>query len=176
MFQALEEDLARPLRFQDFDRSRQRMLGYESNPSRFKAYHMFLSGRDMARLGLLMVNGGVWNGRQVVPSAWVKESTALQVRASDMHDGGGSGYGYLWWIPSESRRGPAWEGSFYAQGHFGQQILCLPAVDMVIVHRRAVPDELAIARNLGWTKARIPDVSGEQSLKIADAALAALRG
>ena len=59
VFQALEADLARPLQFQDFDRSRQRMLGYDDpKTSRYKAYQLFLSGRDMARLGVLMVNRG----------------------------------------------------------------------------------------------------------------------
>ena len=122
------------------------MLGYESNPSRYKAYHMFLSGRDMARLGVVMANGGKWNGQQVIPADWVKTSTALHFPLPDL------GYGYLWWKPSQGRKGPAWANSFLANGHYGQFILVLPAIDTVIVHRRAVPDELAIARNLGRTE------------------------
>jgi CubicO group peptidase (beta-lactamase class C family) len=62
IFEALDTDLAGPLQMQDFQRSRQRMMGYE-NQSRYLAYHMFLSGRDMARLGLLMARGGQWNRR-----------------------------------------------------------------------------------------------------------------
>lgn len=172
VFQALEEDLARPLQFEDFDRDRQRMLGYESNPSRYKAYHMFLSGRDMARLGLVMVNGGVWNGRQVIPAAWVKESTALYVKGADMGRDASSGYSYLWWKPSEGRRGPEWEGSYLANGNFGQYILALPAIDTVIVHRRAVTDEFAIARNTGRTKAS-PAGGSANFLALADLVVAA---
>jgi CubicO group peptidase (beta-lactamase class C family) len=151
VFQALHEDLALPLQFQDFALARQRMLGYQNNPSRYKAYHLFLSARDMARLGLLMVNGGAWSGRQVVPAPWVKESTALHVKAGTMGTRTALGYGYLWWKPSEDRTSAPWADSFLAQGNFGQFILGLPAVDIVMVHRRSVTDEFAIARNLGKT-------------------------
>lgn len=154
VFRALDEDLARPLQFQDFDINRQRMLGYQSDPSRYKAYHMFLSGRDMARLGLVMVNGGVWNGKQIIPATWVEESTAVHVKGPDMQDPkAGIGYAYLWWKPSEGRTGARWKDSYLANGNFGQYILGLPAIDTVIVHRRAVTDQFAIARNLGKTKA-----------------------
>ena len=47
------------------------MMGFE-NQSRFLAYHLFLSARDMARLGLVMARGGDWNGRQIVPATWVR--------------------------------------------------------------------------------------------------------
>ncbi len=168
VFQAFAEDLAGPLQMQDFDPARQRMLGYEANPPRFKAYHMFLSARDMARLGLLMINGGRWNGKQIVPEAWIAESTALRVKAEDVAANSPLGYAYLWWVPSESRKGPAWVGAFQASGNFGQAILCLPAIDTVVVQRRAVPDELAIARNLGRTRIEPPSVSAADRLRIAD--------
>ena len=82
-----------------------------------------------------------------------------------------SGYGYLWWLPSDSRIGPAWVGSHLANGNFGQHILCLPAIDTVIVHRRAVTDEFAIARNLGRTNAS-PAGGNVDFMKIADTILA----
>ena len=176
VFKALAEDLAVPLQFQDFDAARQRMLGYQSDPSRYKAYHMFLSGRDMARLGVLMINGGRWNGREVIPAAWVKESTALHVKAADMAvQSGGIGYGYLWWKPSDGRKGAEWVDSFLANGNFGQFILGLPALDTVIVHRRAVTDEFAIARNLGKTQGSPAggNVSATDFLSIADIIVAA---
>ena len=58
---ALRDQLAIPLGFEDFDRGRQRMLGYPDR-SRFLAYHMFLSGRDMARVGLLGCAAGAGTG------------------------------------------------------------------------------------------------------------------
>jgi CubicO group peptidase (beta-lactamase class C family) len=175
VFHALEYDLARPLGFQDFDMTRQRMLGYKTNPSRYKAFHMFLSARDMARLGLVMVNGGLWNNTAVVPRAWVVDSTTLRVPVSRMDRPGSTGYGYLWWIPTESRSAPEWRSAFMANGNYGQYILGLPALELVIVHRRAVTDEFAIARNLGESNASPAGggVSADDFLRIADQIVAA---
>jgi CubicO group peptidase (beta-lactamase class C family) len=174
VFAALEQDLARPLGFQDFDPARQRMMGYQ-NQSRYLAYHLFLSARDMARLGLLMARGGSWNGRQLIPADWVKESTKVRVTAAATGRGSELGYAYLWWIP-ESRTGPEWAGSFMASGQFGQYILVLPAIDSVIVHRRAVTDEFAIARNLGKTQFYPQPVTSSEFLKVADLIVAARAG
>jgi CubicO group peptidase (beta-lactamase class C family) len=173
VFAALEQDLARPLGFQDYDPARQRMMGYE-NQSRYLAYHMFLSARDMARLGLLMARNGNWNGQQIVPAAWVKESTTQYVSPGAVGRGGEVGYSYLWWTPT--RTGAPWAGSFMASGQFGQYILVLPAIDTVIVHRRAVTDEFAIARNLGKTKFMPPPVTASAFLKVADLLLAPKAG
>jgi CubicO group peptidase (beta-lactamase class C family) len=169
VFNALAEDLAGPLQFEDFDINRQRMLGYVPPTSKFLAYHLFLSNRDMGRLGLCMINGGRWNGKQVVPEAWVKESTATHVIEANKENG----YGYLWWLPSHGRNSSEWAGSFVANGHFGQYIVALPALDLVVVHRRAVADEYAIARNTGRAEY---DAPGTVSiLPIVDKVVAALK-
>lgn len=176
VFQALAEDLAGPLQLEDFQPERQRMLAFPNAPSRYKSYQMFLSPRDLARLGLLMVNQGVWNGRPVIPPEWVRESTRLHVKGSDMANRTSLlGYGYMWWIPSESRKGPEWIDSYLAFGRFGQFILGLPAIDTVIVHQRAVTDEFAIALNTGPMNA-LPaggNFGAPDFLAIVDAVLAA---
>jgi CubicO group peptidase (beta-lactamase class C family) len=159
---------------QDFQRSRQRMMGYE-NQSRYLGYHMFLSGRDMARLGLVMLRGGKWNGREIIPAAWVKESTREYWKPAQLHGpfrDGPAGYGYLWWTPS-SRTSPEWKDAFSANGNFGQYILVLPALDMVIVHRRAVTDEYTIARNLGKTDVVPTRTTLSDFLKVADVIVSA---
>jgi len=171
VFAALAQDLVAPLQMQDFQLPRQRMMGFE-NQSRYLAYHLFLSARDMARIGLVMARGGNWNGQQLVPADWVRESTKLRVPADAVGRGGGLGYGYLWWIPT-TRTTPQWAGAFMASGQFGQFILVLPAIDMVIVHRRAVTDEYAIARNLGKTEFEPTRVLAPDFLKIADMIVAA---
>jgi CubicO group peptidase (beta-lactamase class C family) len=174
IFDALAQDLAAPLGMQDFDRKRQRMMGFTKN-SRYLAYHMFLSGRDMARLGLLMARGGTWNGKQIIPAAWVKESTQPRVPASAVGRGGELAYGYLWWAPV-TRSAPAWAGAFLMSGNFGQYVLVLPAIDTVIVHRRAVTDDYAVARNLGKTKHEPVRVTASDFLKLADMIVAARAG
>ena len=167
VFEGFAKSLAAPLLLQDFDPARQRMLGDPAS-SRFLAYHFFLSGRDMARLGLLMVRGGQWQGQQVIPADWVTQSTSLIVPVGELHGApakGTLGYGYLWWIPV-NRPGSQWQGAFLANGNYGQFILGLPALDMVIVHRRAVSDAFAIARNLGQDNSNPPGVSAEQFMSL----------
>ena len=175
VFKAFEEDFAGPMGLQDFDPSRQRMMGYEGT-SRYLAYHFFLSGRDMARLGLTMVRNGRWANAQIVPADWVQESTRIHVPADRMNESTKSriaGYSYLWWIPVVTKDTPEWQGAFVAAGHFGQFILCLPELDMVFVNRRAIPDDLAIARNDGSFKEELPAVTMEQFLSVADQFIAA---
>ena len=171
VFNALNDDLAKPLQLQDYTVARQRMMGFE-NQSKYLAYHLFLSARDMARLGLLMARGGNWNGQQVVPAQWVKESTQQRVKPEDVGRGADLGYAYLWWIPA-NRTGPEWAGSYMMSGQFGQFVLVMPAIDTVIVHRRAVTDEYAVQRNLGKTSFEPSRVLGPDFLKLADMVLAA---
>lgn len=83
----------------------------------------------------------------------------------------GLGYAYLWWIPTSSD--PAFKGAYLMNGNFGQFVLCLPAIDTVIVHRRAVTDEFAIARNQGKTTYEPTKVSAGDFMKIAESVVAA---
>jgi CubicO group peptidase (beta-lactamase class C family) len=88
--------------------------------------------RDMARFGLLYLNGGNYNGNQLVPSDWVDDSLEVYSTTTysneilnSMHQ---LQYGYLWWS--------ATSGSHrynYAWGHGGQLIFVLADLDMVIV-------------------------------------------
>lgn len=147
VLEAFETSLAGPLGFEDHDPRRQRLLG-DVRRSAIPAFHFFLSARDLARVGLLLLAGGEWEGRQLVPADWLAESLRPHVLREDMPPGTGFGtcdYGYLWWLPREHAAG--WRGAALAAGNFGQFLLVLPEVDAVIVHRRHVSDEFAIARN-----------------------------
>lgn len=138
IYDALEADLVRPLGMRDFDRSRHRRTG-DASQSIHLAYHMHLSTRDMARIGYLMLREGNWNGRQIVPRDWVHESTRPITRREEMNPperrDGPFGYGYLWWVFDDPSLGPAYEGAFTALGAYGQQILVMPALDLVVVHK-----------------------------------------
>ena len=123
VFDAVAEDLAGPLGFEDFDPARQRLLG-RPELSRHLAHHLFLSARDLARIGLLVADGG----RGLIPSDWLRESTSPQPK----------NYGYLWWI---------FPPGILAAGAFGQYLLVLPKEGLVIVHRVSLADDVAIARN-----------------------------
>jgi CubicO group peptidase (beta-lactamase class C family) len=136
VFDALGEDVAEPLGFQDFDLGRQQLLG-RPDQSVHLAHHFFLSGRDLGRIGQVMLRGGRWGDRQVVPSEWVAASTTQHV---GLDAGAPMGYGYLWWIPPVLPK-----GSFLAIGNWGQYLLGIPP-ETVVVHQRAVSDGLVAAR------------------------------
>jgi CubicO group peptidase (beta-lactamase class C family) len=80
-----------------------------------------LTPRDMAKLGYLYLHDGMWDGRQIVPAAWVRNSTRPHIQAS-----GPLKYGYQWWISPL--------GHWYAAlGRFGQSIFVAPSLDLVVV-------------------------------------------
>jgi hypothetical protein len=104
IYDALQSDLAQPIQMQDFDRAKQAKITHpgESHPE----YAMYLSTRDMARLGLLMLRNGNWNGKQVIPENWVQGSTGVWTPFEEMNPpylralGAPErwGFGLMWWV------------------------------------------------------------------------------
>ncbi|MFH0944215.1 MAG: serine hydrolase [Planctomycetota bacterium] len=142
IYDALEQDLAVPIGMQDFDRSAQEKSGDESR-SEHMAYHMWLSTRDMARLGLLMLRHGNWNGEQVVPKEWAERICSVVTPNAEMNPEstrkGPFGYGYMWWVWDGEGTPELLKGAYSGMGAFGQFITVIPALDMVVAHKTAVP-------------------------------------
>jgi CubicO group peptidase (beta-lactamase class C family) len=94
-------------------------IGMESSPyyltdgrgTAFVLGGLNMSTRDFARFGQLFLQDGQWQGRQVVPAAWVAESTRPQANTRS----GATRYGFQWWIPADGT-----EGEFLARGIYGQ--------------------------------------------------------
>jgi CubicO group peptidase (beta-lactamase class C family) len=87
-----------------------------------------LRSRDLAKIGQLVLNGGNWNGRQIVSQKWVKESTSAHIGPASLI----YFYGYQWWLGRslvEGREVP-W---ICAMGHGGQRFFAVPALDLVAV-------------------------------------------
>jgi CubicO group peptidase (beta-lactamase class C family) len=122
VFEALDDDLAKPLQFEDFNKARDTQFWFEPQ-SEHPAYLMRLSAGDMARIGLLMARDGKWKDQQIVSAGWVTEST----RSYSDTGNPGRGYGYLWWVR------PGTHG-YSANGHKGQILIVNPASDVIIVH------------------------------------------
>lgn len=89
-----------------------------------------LRARDLAKLGLLYLNLGGWDGAEIVPADWVRASTEprITVVPQDASERPPVCYGYLWWLRPQQRL-----GSFMAVGHGGQFIYALPDLDLVVV-------------------------------------------
>jgi CubicO group peptidase (beta-lactamase class C family) len=147
IYDLFTDDVAVPIGLQDWDSTPGAQMSFVRNDtklSRHPAHHFVLSTRDMARIGYLMLRGGKWKDRQVIPTSWVARSSRVVTSAMDVERTSpfisGLGYGYLWWVfdPAASARTPL-EGAFTASGAFGQYITVVPKLDMVIAHKTAVP-------------------------------------
>ncbi len=144
--------MAIPIGMQDYDLKRQKKttdMPYSVHPM----YHMYLSTRDMARLGLLMLRRGDWNGKRLIADQWIEYMTEIITHANDIfpmslrytNTIGPSrwGYGRMWWVWDQPKyprtRGFFRPGDFYgayqAWGLGGQFITILPFHDMVIAHK-----------------------------------------
>jgi CubicO group peptidase (beta-lactamase class C family) len=84
---------------------------------------LHLHPRDMAKIGCLWLEGGVWRGRRIVSRDWVESSTKGRVAA-----GGDVDYGYGWWVFKGKRA-----GLYEANGRGGQRISVLPEKRVVVV-------------------------------------------
>lgn len=107
------------------------------------AYGLNLRTEDVAKLGLLYLQRGTWNGRQLLPAAWVDEATARQTsNGSSPTSDWDQGYGYQFWRSRHGYRG---------DGAFGQYMLVLPQYDAVVVITSGVRDMQAVM-NLVWDR------------------------
>ncbi|MCC8941463.1 beta-lactamase family protein [Bradyrhizobium sp. Arg68] len=90
-----------------------------------------LRPRDAARIGQLVLNGGTWNGRQIVSEDWIAQSIAPRFQAVG-YFGGTLFYGYQWWIGRSLSEGKEvrWVGAF---GWGGQRIIIVPDLDLVMM-------------------------------------------
>lgn len=81
--------------------------------------------RDFVKFGQLMLDGGRWNGRQILPEAWAKRSVAPLIPLRTHR------YGYLWWVMEVPYRGRKLQ-IVSANGNGGQVIASIPELGMVI--------------------------------------------
>jgi CubicO group peptidase (beta-lactamase class C family) len=98
---------------------------------------LVISARDEARFGYLLLRQGRWNGRQLVPAAWIKQATTRGPVGPD--------YGYLWWLNTERKAWPDAPASSFAALGAGQNTVWVdPEHDLVIVWRwhNGSPNEL----------------------------------
>ncbi len=91
------------------------------------------TARDLARLGQLWLDDGVWQGRRLLPAGWVATMTSPAGPQPEK----GPGYGATLWLFGPAQGLPA--GSYAAQGNRGQYVMVVPAARLVVVRRGEDP-------------------------------------
>ncbi|MCA1778832.1 MAG: beta-lactamase family protein [Xanthomonadaceae bacterium] len=93
---------------------------------------MFISARDHARFGLLMLNRGLWDGRRLMPDDWFDRiRQPVPVRED---------YGLLWWLNTDRQAIPAAPESAYWAAGFGGNYLYIDECNDLVVVLRWIPD------------------------------------
>jgi len=90
---------------------------------------IYITPRDMAKFGYLFLKKGMWNGTRIISEEWVNNSFQNHITppVNWAYD-----YGYLWWLRRYYAGGRTYN-SFNAEGWGGQQIIIIPAENMVVV-------------------------------------------
>lgn len=107
-------------------------------------YGLKVRTEDIAKFGQLYLQKGQWEGKQLIPAAWVEEATKKQVSNGDptQENDWSQGYGYQFWR--------AQHGNYRGDGAFGQYCIVLPAHDAVLAITSGVGDMGAVMKAV-WT-------------------------
>jgi len=107
-------------------------------------YGLFLKTEDIAKFGQLYLRKGHWNGRQLLPAAWVEAATSRQVsNGSNPSSDWDQGYGYQFWRCRN--------GAYRGDGAFGQYCIVLPEQDAVVAITSGLGDMQGVL-NIVWDR------------------------
>lgn len=113
-------------------------------------YGLSLRPQDMAKLGLLLLTQGQWNGRQIVPADWITSATRSHVTVESGND-----YGYLFWV---------YPNTYAAQGTGQQRITVVPDKNLIVVMTAAKSDSAGAAVQSLLTDYIVPAISSDEPL------------
>ena len=121
------EKLFRPLGISEFE--------WASTPTRRTVAqgNLSLRLRDMAKIGQMVLDGGRWRGKQVVPGDWISESV---VGRFDVPWDGYDEYGYGWYLSSMQVEGIEYR-YYFASGNGGNKVYLVPAEDLLVAVQSA---------------------------------------
>lgn len=107
-----------------FDRIGARSFVLEPDPhgNFVMSGHNYATARDWARVGLLYLQDGVWQGERILPEGWVRYATTPSPA--------NRGYGAQWWLATPGDGLPA--DAFWASGAEGQQTMVIPSANLVV--------------------------------------------
>lgn len=117
------QDYARRRLFEPLGMTSTRLHVYPKNAWLYA--EMETSARDFARLGVMMLHHGVWDGKQIVSKDWMEQSTRASQKMNDH-------YGLQWWVDPEVK-------GYSAQGHLNTDLQIIPDLDLIIVRMQSKP-------------------------------------
>ncbi len=136
----MEEHLAIPMGLQDF--SEQNVIVgdpwfWPKKESKHKQYYIYLSTRDLARIGAMVANDGHWNGKQIVSKKWIEESITSYSNLKENHINYGryDGFGYQWWISSDTK-------TVWSDGYGERFLIINPDQNLVLVEQNFTGNSL----------------------------------
>lgn len=125
--QALYEWVAKPTGMKTFEPKH--VVYFPSSRSEHQQYTIFMSAADLARFGLLYLNKGRWQRKQIIPERWVAESltaySEVKLQAAQPLDH----FGYSWWLDEDDR-------TVWMLGWGGQYMSLDPGRELLIVSRQ----------------------------------------
>lgn len=109
-------------------------FGYDARGTWVASSYVDMVVRDWLRLGLLVLRGGAWDGRPVVPAAWIDHGRTPRSPDEDIV------HGAHWWARPDRD-----DGMFMAHGFEGQRLLMSPGRDLVVFrHGKTAEDDIPV--------------------------------
>jgi CubicO group peptidase (beta-lactamase class C family) len=135
-----DDEMIGPLRYAAWPRALFQALGMKRTAAEqdwrgdyILSSQVWSTARDLARLGQLWLQDGVWQGKRLLPEGWMTYMTT----PSGPQPATGPGYGATLWLFGPKQGLPA--GSYAAQGNRGQYVMVIPSERLVIVRRGEDP-------------------------------------
>jgi len=129
-----QENIFAPLGINDIDWD-----GRLGNGVPMSSSGLRLSPRDWAKIGQLVLNRGMWQGKQIVPASWIAQSTTEQIKARKPYS-----YGFQWWLGRSLHEGHIveWMAAF---GFNAQKTIIIPELDTVVVFNASLESVQMVA-------------------------------
>ncbi len=117
------------------------VVNWEESPEGVNTggWGLHIQSESLAKVGQMWLDGGVWNGQQLISKKWIAQMSTKQA------NGGDYGYGFQTWMC-------AWPGTVRADGALGQYVIVVPDKDVVIVLTEASFTNGKPQRGLIWNK------------------------
>jgi beta-lactamase len=135
------EEYLRPRLFEPLGITLRPVVEKDPLGNTFGAGGLQLNVTEFSKLGLLYLNHGAWNGKQLISSEWVKAASSPFIKATEGDAEIGDTYGYLFWTMPD--------GMYRADGKYGQYCIVIPSKKAVIaVTSMQIQDEKKVLRTV----------------------------